>query len=445
MVHPRFGTDGVRGVANSELTPDAALALGRAAAEVLGDQRVVIGRDTRRSGAMLEAAMVAGYTSAGVDVELLGDVPTPTVAWVAANQEIGGAMISASHNPFADNGIKLFAKGGVKLSDTLEASIEARFHALLDGAAPLSPVGAAVGSATPSDLATGWVDSVVSSIDGRTFDGVKVVLDCANGAAAVLGPEVFRRLGASLTVIGDEPDGCNINDGCGSTHPELLQAAVREQRADLGLAFDGDADRLIAVDGDGNIVDGDHVLAILATDMKSSGRLAADTLVVTVMSNLGLKLAMAAADITVVETGVGDRYVLEALGNGGFSLGGEQSGHVICRDLSTTGDGVLAGVQLLDAVRRSEQSLAQLAGSAMTSLPQVLRNVRLPAKDDSIVERMADAVAAAEDELGDNGRVLVRPSGTEPLIRVMVEHADQATAERVCDGLVSLTERLANQ
>ena len=445
MVHPRFGTDGVRGVANSELTPDAALALGRAAAEVLGGTRVVIGRDTRRSGPMLEAAMVAGYNSAGVGVELLGDVPTPTVAWVAANQEIGGAMISASHNPFADNGIKLFAKGGVKLSDKLEASIEARFHALLDGAAPLDPTGASIGSALPSDLAAGWVDSVVSSIDDRTFDGVKVVLDCANGAAAELGPEVFRRLGATLTVIGDQPDGCNINDGCGSTHPELLQAAVREQRADLGLAFDGDADRLIAVDGEGSIVDGDHVLAILATDMKSRGRLTDDTLVVTVMSNLGLKLAMAEADITVVETGVGDRYVLEALSNGGFSLGGEQSGHVICRDLSTTGDGVLAGVQLLDAVRRSGDTLAQLAAGVMTSLPQVLRNVRLPAKDDSIVDRLADAVAAAERELGDNGRVLVRPSGTEPLIRVMVEHADQATAERVCDGLVSVTERLANQ
>ncbi|MFT7600066.1 MAG: phosphoglucosamine mutase [Acidimicrobiales bacterium] len=445
MARLGFGTDGVRGEANSELTPEIALALGRAAAEVLGVSRVAIGLDTRRSGPMLESALIAGYTSVGVDCLTLGVVPTPAVAWVAASQGIGGAMISASHNPFADNGIKLFATGGLKLVDTVEAQIESRMHALLDGAAPAVSVGESIGSAVADDLSVGWADAVVRSLEGRRFDGLSVVLDCANGAASRYGPEVFAALGADLTVIGDQPDGININAACGSTHPESLQETVRATGADLGLAFDGDADRLIAVDGLGEIVDGDHVLAILATDWKTTGRLTADTLVVTVMSNLGLRLAMDRAGIHVIETGVGDRYVLEALNSGGYALGGEQSGHVICRDLSTTGDGVLAGVQLLDAVIRSGDTLADVAADSMTSLPQVLENVRLPQRDATLVDRLGAAIAEAEAELGGDGRVLVRPSGTEPLIRIMVEHVDALTAERVVAELVSVTEGLVNQ
>jgi phosphoglucosamine mutase len=446
MSHPRFGTDGVRGVANGELTPDVAVALARAASEVLGGNRVVIGLDTRRSGPMLEAGLVAGYLASGVDVDLLGVVPTPAVAWVSAHDGVPGVMISASHNPFADNGIKLFAPGGLKLSDAVEATIEARFHQLLDGmSATAPPVGAAVGITRRSERSRGWQDAVCASIGHRRFEGVRVVLDCANGSASGVGPEIFSTLGADVVVVGNEPDGININAGCGSTHPELLQAAVVDHGADLGLAFDGDADRLIAVDEVGRIVDGDHVLAMLAHDWSQTGRLAENSVVVTVMSNLGFRRAMASAGINVIETAVGDRYVLEALDQGSFSLGGEQSGHVICRDLATTGDGVLAGVQLLDAVLRSGSSLGGLAGAAMTSMPQVLKNVRLPARDPQIVELLQGEVTAAEDQMGADGRVLVRASGTEPLVRIMVEHLDAVTAERVCDHLVSVTEALVRK
>ncbi len=448
----RFGTDGVRGEANSELTPDVALALARATAALLvppsdhsgARPRVLIGRDTRQSGPMLEAALVAGYTASGVDVELLGEVPTPAVAWVSATEGVAAAMISASHNPFADNGIKFFAAGGHKLPDDVEARIETLFHSLLDGASAGTDVvtGAAIGGVSPSGRALGWADAVVDSTEGRTFDGVSVVLDCAHGAASALAPGIFERLGAAVTVIGAAPDGININEGFGSTHPERLAEAVVATNAALGLAFDGDADRLIAVDHSGRVVDGDHILAILARDWKSTGRLAGDTVVVTVMSNLGFRLAMADADITVVETGVGDRYVLEALNVGGFSLGGEQSGHVICRELATTGDGVLAGVQLLDAVVRSGRSLAELSDAAMTTLPQVLKNVRLAVRDPQIAERLAPAISEVEAEMGGQGRVLVRPSGTEPLVRIMVEHPIAATAEAMCNRLVSTTENL---
>lgn len=439
---PQFGTDGVRGVANVDLTPDVALALGRAAAEVLGGQRAVIGRDTRRSGPMLEAALVAGYNAAGVDVELLGVVPTPTVASAARASGIGGAMISASHNPFGDNGIKLFAIGGEKLSDAVEADVQARFHELLESPHQPGPTGGDVGVVVTGRGDKDWVDGVVGSVESGALDGLSIVVDCAHGSAHRLGPEVLTELGATITVIGAEPNGTNINDGVGSTYPQGLQRAVVEHGADAGLAFDGDADRLIAVDGSGAIVDGDHILAILAEDWRDRGRLAHDTVVVTVMTNLGFRRAMAEHDITVVDTKVGDRYVLEALALGGFSLGGEQSGHVICRELATTGDGVLAGVQLLDAVQRSGRDLAQLASAAMTSVPQVLKNVRLPRQMPSIVDDLADAVALVEADFGDEGRVLVRPSGTEPLVRIMIEHLDATTAHRVCDELVAHTEGL---
>jgi phosphoglucosamine mutase len=443
---PRFGTDGVRGVANADLTPDVALALARAAAGALNrndHSRVVIGRDTRLSGTMLEAALVAGYTACGIDVELLGVVPTPVVAWASKAADCPGVMISASHNPFADNGLKLFAAGGRKLGDAVEAAIEEDFHALLLGADPSSAALAEhVGIVVPSAGASGWAQSVESSIGGRSLDGLRIVLDCAHGAASDVGPEVFVALGADVTVIGAEPNGININSGVGSTHPQSLQAAVVEHGADAGLAFDGDADRLIGVDHTGALVDGDHILAILATDWKGQGRLHDDTVVVTVMSNLGFLRAMEAAGISTVVTQVGDRYVLEALDEGArgsvYSLGGEQSGHVICRELASTGDGILAGVQLLDAVKRSGRSLHDLASNAMVSYPQVLKNVRLARRDPGVAEALAAEVALAEAELGDQGRVLVRPSGTEPLVRIMVEHVDAATADRVCDRLVSV-------
>lgn len=442
---PSFGTDGIRAVANTELTPEVALALGRAAAGVLGAETVAIGRDPRRSGPMLEAALAAGFASSGASVELLGMVPTPTVAWVCAERNIVGAVISASHNPFADNGIKFFAAGGVKLSDAVEAQIQRRFDELLSGSTQAErpvPVGADVGSIVTADHTDAWVASVVASIEGRSLGGLRLVLDCANGAASHVGPQVFAALGADVTVIGNQPNGVNINDKRGSTSPEALQAAVVEHNADMGLAFDGDADRLIAIDNTGTIVDGDHILAMLAIDWAATGRLRHNTLVVTVMSNLGLHLAMRNAGITVSQTGVGDRYVLAELDAGNYSLGGEQSGHFICRDIATTGDGVLAAVQLSDLVLRSGQSLSVLAGAAMTTVPQVLRNVRLERRDPELLDKLAPRIIEAEAALGADGRVLVRASGTEPLIRVMVEHLDDSVANRICDELVAATEAL---
>lgn len=445
---PRFGTDGVRGVANTDLTPDVALALARAASGVLvssagGRQRVVIGRDTRRSGLMLEAALVAGYTASGVDVELLGVVPTPAVAVASAALDAQGVMISASHNPFADNGIKLFAPGGAKLDDATEALIEQAMHAhLLGTGSPTVALGVDVGVVEESTSLQTWIDAVASSVGGRRFEHRSVVLDCAHGSAHQVGPEMFEALGAKVTVMGASPDGMNINAESGSTHPAALQQRVIDEGADLGLAFDGDADRLIAVDETGALVDGDHILGILANDWKATGKLHADTVVVTVMSNLGFRLAMAENGVNVIETKVGDRYVLEALNTGvddqAYSLGGEQSGHVICRDLASTGDGVLAGVQLLDALDRAGTGLHELARSTMTSYPQVLKNVRLAKREPDVADLLADVVAEAEIELGDQGRVLVRPSGTEPLVRIMVEHLDAATADRVCDSLVAV-------
>ncbi len=459
MGAPRFGTDGVRGLANQELSPEVAVALGRAAVEVFGISRFVLGRDTRRSGPMLEAALSAGICAAGADVELLGVVPTPTVAWVAARGSVPAAMISASHNPFADNGIKLFAPGGLKLADEVEARIQARYLELLgqaggtasnvgdarahDGSV-IAPVGAAVGTlaAGSSDDIDGWVSAVCGSIAPRQLTGLRLVVDCAHGAAYELGPRVLRRLGAEITVIGAEPDGTNINDGVGSTAPGRLAEAVVALRADLGVAFDGDADRLIAVDETGNVVDGDRMLAILALDRAERGLLAGNTVVVTVMTNLGFHLAMQRAGIQVVTTAVGDRYVLQALDEGGYSLGGEQSGHVIARDLATTGDGVLSAVQLLDAVGRSTQPLSKLAAESMTTVPQILRNVRLPHRDERLVEQLAGEIGAVTETLGADGRVLVRASGTEPLLRVMVEHIDPQVAEQCCDRLVEAAQHL---
>jgi phosphoglucosamine mutase len=448
----KFGTDGVRGVANVGLTPELALALGRAAVRVLGGDRYAVGRDTRRSGPLLEAALAAGLASEGADVTVLGVVPTPEVAWWSATEDAPAAMVSASHNPFADNGIKLFSAGGRKLPDDVERRLEAELQRLLgavvsgDAAAPplrAVPTGAEVGRIVPvaSDDGPrhGYAASVAASIDGRRLDRLAVVVDCANGSASVVAPAVLRELGVDVHVLHDRPDGTNINDGCGSTHTDGLARVVVERGADLGVAFDGDADRVLMVDAAGELVDGDQLIALCAVDRHERGTLPGDSVVVTVMTNLGFRLAMEAHGIAVVETAVGDRYVLEALEARGLALGGEQSGHVIFRDLATTGDGLLTAVQALDVVVRSGRPIAELA-RVMTRLPQVLRNVRVAQRDPAVVERLAADIAAVEGRLGQLGRVLVRPSGTEPLVRVMAEAPTEAEAEAAVADLVRAVE-----
>jgi phosphoglucosamine mutase len=456
----KFGTDGVRGVANAELTPELALALGRAAVRVLGGGRYAVGRDTRRSGPLLEAALAAGLAAEGADVVLLGVVPTPEVAWWSVTEQAPAAMVSASHNPFADNGIKLFAAGGRKLADDVEDRLEAALESLLDhdrgrssgggrgGRPPVGvggaevPTGTEVGTIAPVvEAHTSYAAAVAASIEERRLDGLTAVVDCANGSAAGVAPRALRDLGVDVHVLHDRPDGTNINDRCGSTNIEGVARAVVERGADLGVAFDGDADRVLLVDADGGLVDGDQIIALCAVDRHARGALPGDAVVVTVMTNLGFRLAMEAHGIEVVETAVGDRYVLEALEARGLALGGEQSGHVIFRDLATTGDGLLTAVQCLDVVVRSGRPLAGLA-RVMTRLPQVLRNVRVARRDPAVVDRLAPDIAAAETRLGATGRVLVRPSGTEPVVRVMAEAPTAAEAEAVVGDLVRATEAL---
>ncbi len=445
----RFGTDGVRGLANADLTPEYALAFGRVAARVLGGAEVVIGRDTRRSGPLLEGALSAGFAAEGVSVRLLGVAPTPAVAWLSAREHVPGVVISASHNAFADNGLKAFAPGGLKLSDNQQEAFEAELHLLLagdgDGAgsgARAAVTGAAVGAVRHDPVAVDrYGDAVAASLAGRRLEGVDVVVDTANGAASVIGPAVLRSLGASVTAIATTPNGTNINAGCGSTHLEGLQRAVVEQGAQLGFAFDGDADRVLAVDAQGVEIDGDQLIAMCAIDRHARGCLPGDTVVVTVMTNLGFRLGMAARGIEVHETAVGDRYVLEALERGAWTLGGEQSGHVIFRDLATTGDGLLTAVQVLDLVVRSGQTVRELADAAMTRLPQVLRNVTVTGRAADVVAAIDDHIRAVSARLGDRGRVLVRPSGTEPLVRVMAEAAELRAAEAAVAELVAAAER----
>jgi phosphoglucosamine mutase len=444
----KFGTDGVRGVANAELTPELALALGRAAARVLGGDRFAIGRDTRRSGPMLEAALSAGLVSEGVDVELLGVAPTPEVAWWSVTAGAPAAVVSASHNPFADNGIKLFAAGGRKLADDVEERLELELQRLLADAAatapPEAPTGAGVGAVrtVSASAHSGYRAAVSGSLAGRDLAGLRAVVDCAHGSASVVAPGLLSDLGVDVEVIHAEPDGTNINAGCGSTHPQELARLVAERGADVGVAFDGDADRVLLVDAAGELVDGDHIIAICAIDRHERGALAGDSVVVTVMTNLGFRLAMDKRGIHVVETQVGDRYVLEELESRHLHLGGEQSGHVIFRDLATTGDGLLTALQVLDVVVRSGRSLADLAGEAMTRLPQVLRNVRVAGRDPAVAERLAGPIAAVEERLGDHGRVLVRASGTEPLVRVMVEAPTEEEAKAAADELIEAVEAL---
>ena len=442
-----FGTDGVRGLANGDLTADLALGLSQAAARVLTQGRhadelraqgkrptAIVARDPRVSGEFLTAAVSAGLASSGIDVLDAGVIPPPAAAFLVS--DIGadfGVMISASHNPAPDNGIKFFSFGGTKLPDEVEDRIEGA----LEGE-KLAPTGEAVGRIRRfADAEDRYLLHLLRTLDAR-LDGLHIVIDCAHGAAAGISPQVFSDAGASVSVIGSDPDGLNINDGVGSTHLEPLQRAVLEQRADFGIAHDGDADRCLAVDADGRIIDGDQIMAILAVSMQRRGMLAQSTLVTTVMSNLGLSRAMAEHGITVIQTKVGDRYVLEALAQHGLSLGGEQSGHIIFQEHATTGDGILTGLQLAAEMARTGRTLAELA-DVMTVFPQVLINVR--GVDRTRVHDsapLAEAVAAEEALLGDSGRVLLRASGTEPMVRVMVEAADQETAQEVAERLAAV-------
>jgi phosphoglucosamine mutase len=428
----QFGTDGVRGRANTELTASFALDLGRAAARVLDASIAVVGGDSRVSTPMLEAAFVAGLASEGVEVHRLGVTPTPAVAFEAARLGAMGAVVSASHNPYHDNGIKLFAPGGTKLPDEVEAQIESVLASLDGAVAEPAPIH---GRGHADDA---YVDHLLAVLDDRTLDGMRIVVDAANGAASHLAAGVFQRTGAGVVVINDHPNGTNINAGCGATDPAALQAVVVAERAHVGIALDGDADRLIAVDERGEVVDGDHIIAICAADMRERGQLRDDTVVVTVMTNLGFRLAMEAAGIDVVETAVGDRYVLEALAAHGYSLGGEQSGHVIFADRATTGDGMLTGLALLDVVHRSGRQLSQLAAEAMTQLPQVLINVPVGRRRPDVADVLATEIAAATEPLGHTGRILVRPSGTEPLVRVMVEAPTESLARATAESLADV-------
>ena len=450
-----FGTDGVRGLANRDLTAQLALDLGDAAVRVLGDseakegqpegrRRALVGRDTRVFGDFLASALSASMSAGGFDVIDAGIIPTPGVAFLTSvlNVEMG-AVISASHNPMPDNGIKFFARGGFKLPDSKEDDIEAVL-----GKDWERPTGAGVGrvshdTVTATNL---YIDHLVSAVapieagkpQATPLKGLKVVADCANGATSVVAPEALRRAGADVIVINASPDGYNINKNAGSTHPEQLQAVVKASDADLGVAFDGDADRCLAVDEDGNMVNGDQIMGILARSKKREGKLAHDTLVVTVMSNLGLKLALKDMGIATVQTNVGDRYVLEEMLRGGYTLGGEQSGHVINREFATTGDGTLTALTLCNEVVKSGKSLKELAAD-FPQLPQTLVNVpnvdKFAAKTNPVV---LDAVRKEEAMLGETGRVLLRPSGTEPLVRVMAEAATQQQADEVCDRLAKI-------
>jgi phosphoglucosamine mutase len=436
-----FGTDGIRGLANVDLTAELALDVAVAAAHILVENsndrpRAIVGQDSRASGEFLEAAVVAGLTSAGVDVYRVGIVPTPAVAYLVASTGADlGVMISASHNPMPDNGIKLFQRGGEKLADEVEALVEARI-----GEPWQRPTGAAVGRVINGDkLVEKYLDHLLSTID-ISLAGLKVVVDCANGASSFTAPLALSRAGAEVVAIANTPDGWNINDGVGSTHLEHLRSAVLKNGADVGIAHDGDADRCLAIDATGAEIDGDVIMAILAKGFKAQGKLKANTIVGTVMSNLGFMHAMAEAGIEVVTTAVGDRYVLEAMLQSDYNLGGEQSGHVIMRDYANTGDGLLTALQLLAEVKRSGQTLQELS-RVMVRFPQVLINVKNVAKERlSTSTVIAEAVKAAELELAAHGRVLLRASGTEPLVRVMVEAQSDAVAQSVATKLAQIVE-----
>ena len=439
-----FGTDGVRGLANKKLTPILALRLGQAAAEVLTSDResyerrplAIIGRDPRVSGEMLDAAIASGLASRGVDVVRVGVLPTPAIAFLT--DDFGadlGVMISASHNPMPDNGIKFFSAGGKKLPDEVEDRIQAAMDNLTEDGPTATKIGRIISEAP--DGRERYLKHL-SEVVTTDLSGIKVVVDTANGAASKVAPQAYEAAGAEVIAIHNKPNAFNINEDCGSTHIEKTQEAVVKHGADLGLAHDGDADRCLAVDAEGNVVDGDQIMAILAVGMKEENDLRFNTLVATVMSNLGLKLAMQEQGIEVKETAVGDRYVLEELNRGDYSLGGEQSGHVVLPDDCTTGDGTLTGLSIMARMAKSGKSIKELA-SVMTVLPQVLINV--PVSDKTAIlnaSEVKEAIAAAESELGSTGRVLLRPSGTEELFRVMVEAAEEEQARKVAGKLAAV-------
>ena len=439
-----FGTDGVRGLANGFITAELALKIAQAAARVLGEDarkagrrpKAVLARDPRISGKFLASAVASGLASSGIDVYDAGVVPTPAAAFLTADIDADfGVMISASHNPAPDNGIKIFAAGGHKLDDYIEDEIEAALEL-----EPLMPIGATVGHVTRfADAEDRYLVHLLKALPNK-LNGLTLVVDCANGAASSVSPDAFRDAGAKVIVIGADPDGLNINEGCGSTHLSALQAAVLEHGADAGVAHDGDADRCLMVDHTGAIVDGDQIMAILALSMKARGELARNTLVATVMSNLGLKIAMKQAGITMLETNVGDRYVLEEIRANGYTLGGEQSGHVILSHFATTGDGVLTGMRVMAEVAKSGKTLRELAGQ-IEIYPQVLINVKGVDRDRVNDELVQAAVQEAEADLGETGRVLLRASGTEPLIRVMVEAAEMGQAQGWADRIARVVEK----
>ena len=436
MAQPRFGTDGIRGRAPEDLTAAIAHSVGRASAQVLQSRTAVLGRDTRASGPVLSEAVAAGLVECGVDVIDVGVLPTPGVAFLSASLNCPGFVISASHNPYFDNGIKVIGVGGTKLSVDQEQAIEA----LLDEPAVSAAPTPGSFSARP-ELSALYINHVVGAVAQDALRGLTIVLDCANGASSTTAAEIFRRLGGEIIVLADAPNGTNINDGVGSTHPEMLAAAVIEHQADFGLAFDGDADRLVSVDETGTIVPGDALLALFAADLKKRELLANNAIVVTVMTNLGFHRAMETAGIMVETVAVGDRNVVEAIDQGGHVLGGEQSGHIIFRSLATTGDGVLTGVLLAELVQRQRRPLSVLSREAMTLVPQYLEAVRIaPGRTIDENPVLREHLSALEEQLGRRGRILVRASGTEPVIRVMVEADTDAEARQITQELVSLVQ-----
>lgn len=444
-----FGTDGVRGVANSELTAELAFKLGKAGACVLTEgthkAKILVGMDTRISGDMLEHALIAGILSVGAEAISVGVVPTPAVSYLTRKYGAdAGVVISASHNPVEYNGIKFFNKDGFKLTDELEDKIQALIESNFEGVEV--PVGEHIGRRTIVDTGVQeYVDFAISTIEGN-LEGLKIAIDCANGAAYKTSELALKKLGAEVFAIHNKPDGININRNCGSTHPEDLMKFVKENNCDFGLAFDGDADRCLAVDENGELVNGDHMMVIAAKHLKALGQLNHDTVVVTVMSNLGLHIALKEAGIKTVSTKVGDRYVLEEMAKGGFSIGGEQSGHVIFLDFNTTGDGLVSGLQLAATVKETGKKLSELAGG-MKELPQVLVNAKVP-NDKKNIHEVDDEIAAdirgIEAKMAGSGRVLIRPSGTEPLVRVMLEGENQAEIDKIAHELAKKIEVKAN-
>ncbi|WP_288619777.1 phosphoglucosamine mutase [Mitsuokella multacida] len=442
-----FGTDGVRGEANVTLLPEMAYRLGRAATIYFGKESeeqplIIIGRDTRISGEMFESALTAGICSAGGRAMLVGIIPTPAIAYLARKHKAkAGIVISASHNPFHDNGIKFFGGDGYKLPDAVEDELEAIVHQLETDDNYPRPTAEHIGHIEyRTDLLNQYMEFVLSTCKER-FDGVKVVLDCANGAAYEAMPKILRRLGANVKVIHALPNGTNINDGCGSTHLESLQKAVLENGADFGIAHDGDADRCLCVDEKGQIIDGDHILVMCAMDMMKEGKLPYNTVVTTVMANIGFHQAIKKAGGRAEITKVGDRYVLENMLKNGYKIGGEQSGHIIFTDYSTTGDGLITALQVLSSLKRSGRKASDLT-ALMTTYPQLLVNVKVATKEGwETNEAIKKAIAEGDKELGENGRILVRPSGTEPLIRVMAEGPDQAQLDRICHAIADVVKK----